>query len=94
MIQLILKKLPGPALCAQADPETWFPVHETVEASRILPDTETEQSKLSTRKAKSICQRCTVRLDCLQEAMDNKIDYGIWGGLSVKERRALRKKQK
>ena len=92
MIELTLKKLPGPALCAQSDPEHWFPVHETPEASRLLPDVETEQANLSAKRAKAICALCTVRLECLAEAMEHKIDHGIWGGLSVKERRALRKR--
>lgn len=92
MIHLVLKKLPGPALCAESDPETWFPTNETPEASRLLPDVETESANKAAAKAKSICARCTVRLECLAEAMEHKIDHGIWGGLSVKERRALRKR--
>lgn len=93
MIELVLQKLPGPALCAQSDPETWFPTNETPQAvsAGYLGDEETQNTA---RAAKAICQRCTVRLECLQEALDNKIDHGIWGGLSVKERRKLRKAQK
>jgi WhiB family redox-sensing transcriptional regulator len=94
VITLTLQKLPGPALCAQSDPEQWFPKNETPEASRILPDVETESANAAARKAKAVCLRCTVRVECLQEAMVNKIDHGIWGGLSVKERRRLRKVQK
>ena len=92
MIQLILQKLPGPALCAQSDPEQWFPTNETPQAA-LLPHDGDEVAQRTAAKAKAICARCTVRLECLQEAMDNKIDHGIWGGLSVKERRKLRKQK-
>jgi WhiB family redox-sensing transcriptional regulator len=38
------------------------------------------------KKAKSICAKCTVREDCLRYAMNNRIDFGVWGGLSANER--------
>lgn len=41
--------------------------------------------------AKRVCSRCPVRRDCLQFALDNAEPYGIWGGLTERERRALRK---
>jgi WhiB family redox-sensing transcriptional regulator len=40
----------------------------------------------STREAKRVCPRCDVREECLQFALDNDIRYGIFGGLSVRER--------
>lgn len=45
----------------------------------------------STRPAKEVCRRCPVREECLEFAMANCERFGIWGGLSEKERRALRK---
>jgi WhiB family redox-sensing transcriptional regulator len=90
MINLILKKLPGPALCAESDPEHWFPTNE----AHPERDSETDSANQEAAQAKAVCQRCTVRLECLAEAMEHKIDHGIWGGLSVKERRKLRKAQK
>jgi WhiB family transcriptional regulator, redox-sensing transcriptional regulator len=41
------------------------------------------------RKAKSICGRCEVRADCLAYALRNRVEFGVWGGLNGKERRAL-----
>jgi WhiB family redox-sensing transcriptional regulator len=41
------------------------------------------------RKAKSICGRCDVRTDCLAYALQTRIEFGIWGGMNGKERRAL-----
>jgi WhiB family redox-sensing transcriptional regulator len=43
----------------------------------------------SERQAKAICARCDVRTDCLAFALESRAEFGVWGGLSVKERRAL-----
>lgn len=45
----------------------------------------------STREAKKICQGCEIREKCLEYAMQNDERYGIWGGLSERERRKLKK---
>jgi WhiB family redox-sensing transcriptional regulator len=47
----------------------------------------------STRAAKRICQRCGVRSECLEHALVNGERFGIWGGLSERERRKLEKKR-
>ena len=39
--------------------------------------------------AKAVCGACPVRAECLAEALDNKIEWGVWGGLTERERRAL-----
>ena len=44
----------------------------------------------STGDAKAICRDCDVRADCLEYALANKEKFGIWGGLSERERRKLR----
>ncbi|MFW0119800.1 WhiB family transcriptional regulator [Rothia sp. P5764] len=62
------------ALCAQTDPEAFFP-----------------EKGGSTRDAKRVCSECPVREACLEYAMDNDERFGIWGGLSERERRRLRK---
>lgn len=38
---------------------------------------------------KRICQLCPVKYDCLAVALDNRIEWGVWGGLTERERRAL-----
>lgn len=43
----------------------------------------------STSAAKAVCRNCDVRAECLQYAIDNKELFGVWGGLSERERRAL-----
>jgi WhiB family transcriptional regulator, redox-sensing transcriptional regulator len=40
-------------------------------------------------RAKQLCMGCPVRTECLAEALDNKIEWGVWGGLTERERRAL-----
>jgi WhiB family transcriptional regulator, redox-sensing transcriptional regulator len=46
----------------------------------------------STREAKKICGSCEVRNRCLEYALENDERFGIWGGLSERERRKLRKR--
>jgi WhiB family redox-sensing transcriptional regulator len=62
------------ALCAQTDPEAFFP-----------------EKGGSTREAKKICGGCEVRAECLEYALAHDERFGIWGGLSERERRRLRK---
>jgi WhiB family redox-sensing transcriptional regulator len=40
-------------------------------------------------KAKVVCAACPVRAECLAEALDNRIEWGVWGGMTERERRAL-----
>jgi WhiB family redox-sensing transcriptional regulator len=40
-------------------------------------------------KAKQVCGACSVRTECLAEALDNQIEWGVWGGMTERERRAL-----
>ena len=40
-------------------------------------------------KAKQVCASCPVRTECLAEALDNQIEWGVWGGMTERERRAL-----
>jgi WhiB family redox-sensing transcriptional regulator len=40
-------------------------------------------------QAKKICSDCPVRLECLADALDNRIEFGVWGGMTERERRAL-----
>ncbi|MEZ5209789.1 MULTISPECIES: WhiB family transcriptional regulator [unclassified Gordonia (in: high G+C Gram-positive bacteria)] len=62
------------ALCAQTDPEAFFP-----------------EKGGSTREAKRICHGCEVKAECLEYALGNDERFGIWGGLSERERRRLKR---
>jgi WhiB family redox-sensing transcriptional regulator len=63
------------ALCAQTDPEAFFP-----------------EKGGSTREAKRICTGCEVRAECLEYALEHDERFGIWGGLSERERRRLKRR--
>jgi WhiB family redox-sensing transcriptional regulator len=45
----------------------------------------------STAEAKAVCAACQVRAECLQYALEHNEKFGIWGGLSERERRRLRR---
>jgi len=40
-------------------------------------------------RAKAVCMGCPVRTECLADALDNRIEFGVWGGLTERERRSL-----
>lgn len=42
--------------------------------------------------AKKVCRGCPVRMECLADALDNRIEFGVWGGMTERERRALLRK--
>jgi WhiB family transcriptional regulator, redox-sensing transcriptional regulator len=39
--------------------------------------------------AKAVCKACPVLAQCLAEALDNRTEFGVWGGMTERERRAL-----
>jgi len=47
----------------------------------------------STKEAKEVCRGCVVREDCLEYALDHGEKFGIWGGMSERERRRLRRQR-
>lgn len=64
--------------CRGLPTEWWFP-----------PAPITPEATVQMRKAKRICFTCRVRAECLDYGLTE--DYGIWGGLSPKQRQRLRK---
>lgn len=52
------------------------------------PDELFADSKRQNR-AKGVCTGCPVRIECLVEALDNRVEFGVWGGMTERERRAL-----
>lgn len=74
--------------CLDEDPELFFPLSENggASASKLLA--------LQVAAAKAVCDGCPVREQCFAWAMETGQDYGIWGGVTEKERRQLRRRQK
>jgi WhiB family redox-sensing transcriptional regulator len=56
------------------------------------PDTLFVQGAEQNR-AKAVCMGCPVRTECLADALDNGVEFGVWGGMTERERRALLKRR-
>ncbi|GMU79261.1 MAG: hypothetical protein AMXMBFR46_20540 [Acidimicrobiia bacterium] len=59
----------------------------------VDPDLFFPERGASTREAKSVCRGCEVRGDCLEFALAQGEKFGIWGGLSERERRRVRRQR-
>ena len=68
------------AVCREEEPDLFFPVGSTGPAL------------LQIEEAKAACRRCPVMEQCLQWALESGQDFGVWGGLSEDERRAMRRR--
>lgn len=69
------------AACLGMDPEDWFPVSE-LESGSVLAHVE---------QVKGICRSCPVIESCLSWALDTQQQFGIWGGMTAKERTSLKR---
>jgi len=69
------------AACRDTDPDLFFPVGTTGPAIEQIEN------------AKAICRACDVASACLEYALANREEYGIWGGMTEDERRTLRKQR-
>ena len=69
------------ASCRGHDPELFFPVGNSGPALAQIAE------------AKEVCHRCPVAAQCLAWALDSGQDYGVWGGMSEQERRALKRRK-
>lgn len=73
---------------ASATNEQW---QDRALCSQTDPEAFFPEKGGSTREAKKICQRCSVRNECLEYALAHDERFGIWGGLSERERRRLKR---
>ena len=88
------------SLTLTAGPTTILPNGENVELSwqerSLCAQTDPEaffpEKGGSTREAKRVCLSCDVRSECLEYALANDERFGIWGGLSERERRRLKRR--
>ena len=70
------------AACRAIDTDIFFPAGDTGPAARKI------------QQAKAVCRTCPVQEECLAFAMAFYQEYGIWGGLTEDERRALRRRNR
>lgn len=68
------------AACLPCDPELFFPIGESA----------ADQEQI--RKARKICRGCPVIMECLNEALRQSTQDGIFGGLTATERRQLKRR--
>ncbi|MEW2273703.1 WhiB family transcriptional regulator [Streptomyces griseofuscus] len=68
------------AECRYEDPDLFFPIGSTGPA------------QVQAEEAKKVCQRCPVRQECLDWALDTGQGIGVWGGTTELERRRLRRR--
>jgi WhiB family transcriptional regulator, redox-sensing transcriptional regulator len=75
---------------SESDGKNW---QDEANCLGVDPDLFFPERGASTREAKEVCRGCVVRLDCLEYALVNGEKFGIWGGLSERERRRLRRQR-
>lgn len=59
----------------------------------VDPDLFFPERGASTEEAKAVCAGCAVREQCLEFALTTGVKFGIWGGLSERERRRIRRER-
>src|SRR3954463_16691188 len=77
-------------LLAPEDDRTW---QRYANCMGVDPDLFFPERGASTREAKEVCRGCVVQEDCLEYALANGEKFGIWGGMSERERRRIRRRR-
>jgi WhiB family redox-sensing transcriptional regulator len=88
----VLLGVPGVRKAAVGDDEAQLAWQADSLCAQTDPEAFFPEKGGSTRDAKKICASCDVRAECLEYALQNDERFGIWGGLSERERRKLRKR--
>jgi WhiB family redox-sensing transcriptional regulator len=71
--------------------ETWM-AHGACRA--YPPNTFFPSDGVGVDRARKICATCSVTAQCLEYALTNHIDHGVWGGCSERERRRINKRRR
>ena len=67
------------------EPQAWV----SQSACRNADPDELFVTGAAQNRAKAVCMGCPVRTECLSDALDNRVEFGVWGGMTERERRAL-----
>ena len=81
---------PTPAVELDGEDKSW---QDMANCLGVDPDLFFPERGASTREAKEVCKGCVVRDDCLEYALANGEKFGIWGGMSERERRRIRRQR-
>jgi WhiB family redox-sensing transcriptional regulator len=74
------------AACAGVDPDLFFPDRGASLAGDV-------DEHVDVADARRVCAGCPVRVECLEYALEAGEKFGVWGGTSEKERRAMRRQR-
>jgi WhiB family redox-sensing transcriptional regulator len=69
-------------------PDGW---QESALCAQTDPEAFYPEKGGSTRAAKRVCSRCEVQAECLEYALARDERFGIWGGMSARERRVIKR---
>jgi WhiB family redox-sensing transcriptional regulator len=83
--------VPGVRRQTESDEESQLSWQTDALCSQTDPEAFFPEKGGSTRDAKRVCGTCDVRAECLEYALQNDERFGIWGGLSERERRKLKR---
>ena len=83
--------VPGVRRPTEADADSALAWQADALCAQTDPEAFFPEKGGSTREAKRICQACAVRDECLEYALEHDERFGIWGGLSDRERRRLKR---
>ena len=77
-----------------SEPDTKLTWKKQANCLGIDPDLFYPERGVSSATAKKVCHGCVVKGECLEFALTNGEKFGIWGGLSERERRILRRERR
>ena len=80
---------------------TWNPITTpstsgccSARCRQLPPGTFFPSDGIGVEIAQRECEQCPVRLECLEYALENRIDHGVWGGASERERRRILRRRR
>lgn len=74
---------------AESPVKAWVEDWTIAAACRGMDPDELFVQGAAQNRAKTVCAACPVRTECLADALDNRVEFGVWGGMTERERRAL-----
>ncbi len=84
--------LSGPTIKLESQESAELSWQERALCAQTDPEAFFPEKGGSTRDAKRVCLSCDVRSECLEYALAHDERFGIWGGLSERERRRLKRR--